>query len=68
MGKAKKMIRELAFPLKLECGNPGRISSLMLDVQELQEPVLYTAALTPMPIERARHLSYQGKRRFSKKM
>lgn len=34
-------------------GSVGRISSLMLDVRELQEPLLYVAALSPMPIERA---------------
>lgn len=46
----------------------GRISSLMLDVRELQEPVLYAAALSLMPIEWARHLIYKGKRRCLEKL
>lgn len=41
----------------------GRISSLMLDVRELQEPLLYAAALSPIPSERAGPLMYEGKRR-----
>lgn len=48
-------------------GSVGRISNLMLDVQELQEPLLYASALRPMPIEWARQLMYAGKHRFSKK-
>lgn len=43
----------------------GRISSLMLDGQELHEPLLYTATLSSMPIERAGPLIYEGKRRFA---
>lgn len=39
----------------------GRISSLMLDVRELQETLLYAAALSPMEIEQAGPLMYGGK-------
>lgn len=41
-----------------------RIGSLMLNVRELQEPVLYTTALSPMPVEKVGQLIYGGKRRW----
>lgn len=47
-----------------EEGSVRRISSLMLDVRDLQEPLLYVTALSPMPIERTGKLMYTRKRRF----
>lgn len=41
-------------------GSIGRISSLMLDIRKLKEPVLHAAALSPMPIERAGQLMDKG--------
>lgn len=45
-------------------GSVGRVGSLMLNVQELQEPVLYAAALSPKPIEQVGQLTFRGKRRW----
>lgn len=45
-------------------GSVRRIGSLMLNVRELEESMLYAAALSPMPMERAGHLKYGGKRRW----
>lgn len=58
-----KMIDHIPTAREYDRGRVGRISSLMLNVQELQELLLYTAALSPMPIERAGPLMYGGKRR-----
>lgn len=44
-------------------GSVERISSLILDVRQLQEPLLYAASLSQMPIERAA-LMYEENRRF----
>lgn len=45
-------------------GSVGRISSLTMNVQELQEPLLYATTLSPMSLERAGPLMYGGKRRW----
>lgn len=58
-----KMTDHILAATEYDEGSVGRISSLMLDVRELQEPVLYAVALRPMQIERAGHLTYEGKRR-----
>lgn len=54
------------FPVVTEYDerNVERISSLMLDVRELQEPLLYAAVLSLMSIEQAGPPVYEGKRRF----
>lgn len=41
-------------------GSIGRVSSLMLDIRDLKEPVLQAAALSPFPIERAGQLTDKG--------
>lgn len=58
-----KMTDHIPAVTEYDEGSVGRISSLMLDVRDLQEPLLYAAALSPMPIERAGPLMYEGKRR-----
>lgn len=45
-------------------GSVGRIGSLMLNVQELQEPVFYAVSLSPMSAEKVRELINGGKRRW----
>lgn len=47
-----------------DVGSVERIRSLVLNVRELQEPVLYAAALNLMPVEKAGKLTYGGKRRW----
>lgn len=42
-------------------GSVGRIGSLMVNVRELQEPVLYAAALSPKPVERGRAIEVRRK-------
>lgn len=44
-----------------DMGSIGRISNLMLDVRELQEPLLCAAALSLMSAERAGPLMYEEK-------
>lgn len=45
-----KMTNHIPAVTEYDEGSVGRISSLMLDVRELQEPLLYVTALSPMPI------------------
>lgn len=45
-------------------GSVGRVGSLMLNMRELQEPVLYAAALSLKPVERAGLLTCKGKCRW----
>lgn len=45
-------------------GSKEMISILIMNVQELQEPPMYAAALSPMSLERAGPLMYGGKRRW----
>lgn len=59
-----KMTDHILATTEYDKGSVGRISSLMLDVWELQEPLLYAAALSLMPIKRARPLMYERKHRF----
>lgn len=61
-----KMIDHIPTATEYDEGSVRRISSLMLDVWELQESVLYAAALSPAPIEQAGQM-YQGKRRCLEK-
>lgn len=46
-----KMTYHIPSAREYDGGSVEKISSLMLDVRELQEPLLYVAALSPMPIE-----------------
>lgn len=41
-----------------EEGSVRRVGSLVLNVRELQEPVLYAAALSPKPVEKAGELMW----------
>lgn len=45
-------------------GSMGRLGSLVLNVWEFQEPVLYAVALSSKPIEKAGELMSQGQRRW----
>lgn len=58
-----KMTDYISAAREYDEGSVGRISNLMLDVRELQEPLLYGTALSPMPIKRAGPLMYGEKRR-----
>lgn len=58
-----KMTYHKPATTEYEEGSVGRFNSLMLDVRELQEPVLYAAAMSPIPIEWVGQLTYQRQRR-----
>lgn len=62
-----KMADHIPAVTEYDDGSVRRISSLMLDVRELQESVLYASTLSLVPIEQAGQLMYQGKRSCSKK-
>lgn len=51
-----------------DAGSVGRIRSLVLNVRDLQEPVLYAAALSPMLVEKAAELINGGKRRWCRRV
>lgn len=59
-----KMTDHIPAATEYNEGSVRRISSLMLDVRNLQEPLLYATALNPMPIEHAGQLMYARNRRF----
>lgn len=54
-----KMTDHIPTEREYDGGSVGRINSLMLNVQELQEPLLYATALSPVLMS----LMYGGKRR-----
>lgn len=63
MRESVKMSDHISAAREYNGGHVEKISSLMLDVRGLQESLLYVAALSPIPIERAGPLMYGGKRR-----
>lgn len=63
VAEVRKDDRPRASCERVRRGECKRINSLMLNVRELQEPLLYAATLSPMLIERAGPLIYGGKRR-----
>lgn len=59
-----KMTDHIPSTWEYDAGSMGRNGSLVLNVRNLQEPVLYAASLSPMPVEKARELTDRGKCRW----